>query len=112
ATCEAEVAKWNHVWRSHCKGTWPGAFKSAGLGVENENPRVLRNSSAAAVGAFAQLLTPAEASLLRPTQINLLLYYFVIRKAAGGLRPIGEMPTLVRLWEVARFNLVSQWTAQ
>ncbi|CAK0875010.1 unnamed protein product [Prorocentrum cordatum] len=71
-----------------------GRFKErTGLGVENWNPRVLRHSSAAAVDAFAQLLMTVEASPLWLAQINLLVD-FRIPKAAGGLRPIGKMPTL------------------
>ena len=80
-----------------------------GLGVENWNPRVLRPCSQEALAAFAQLLMTVEASLLWPAQVHLLIY-FMIPKLGGGLRPIGKMPTLVRLWETARFPLVAAWT--
>ena len=57
------------------------------------------------------LLHKVEASLVWPSQVALLIY-LLIPKAESGTRPIGKMPTLVRLWEAARFPLVARWLRQ
>ena len=37
------------------------------------------------------------------------VYYFLIPKLGGGLRPIGLLPSLVRIWERMRRPIVSAW---
>jgi len=79
-----------------------------GLGVDSINPRVYGQATGEAREAVAMVLNQAERSLCWPQQINLLVYFMLV-KPEGGLRGIAKLPSLIRLWEKIRYPLVARW---
>ena len=49
-----------------------------------------------------------EDSILWPNQ-TAWIFYFLIPKLTGGLRPIGLMASLVRTWERMRRPVMQEW---
>ena len=77
-------------------------FKTGtGLGSDVFRPRWLCWLSNDLLDLFARILTSVEALGVWPGMVNLILVA-QIPKSDGGRRPIGLLPTLVRVWEKAR----------
>ena len=82
--------------------------KSTGLGCDTLRPRWLCWLSGELLDVFARFLTAIEKLGRWPDLISVLLIS-QIPKADGGRRPIGLLPTLVRVWEKARKPCMEAW---
>eukprot|EP00973_Karenia_brevis_P025146 3467985-Karenia_brevis.AAC.1 len=81
-----------------------------GLGADNISPRAFCRLSAQALVALAVLFTAFEKHGRWCDTLNLVLIV-LLPKAAGGFRPIGLFPTLIRVWMRARYGLAKAWQA-
>ena len=63
-----------------------------------------------ALACFASLLHNLEEGADFPQGQETTLYY-QMQKPSGGLRGIGLLPELVRIWERARKPVAEQWQA-
>ena len=82
-----------------------------GVGMDNIAPRALTRLSAEAIQALAHLLRQLE-KLGHWTDALDLVLIVLIPKADGGLRPIGLLPTVIRVWSRARAILARTWRQQ
>ena len=57
---------------------------------------------------YTDLLNDVERTLTWPSQIQTLIN-FLVSKRPTGERPIGLMPSIVRVWERARKPILDQW---
>ena len=57
---------------------------------------------------YTDLLIDVERTLTWPEQIQTLVY-FLVPKTPTGERPIGLMPSIVRVWERMRKPILDQW---
>ena len=90
--------------RSICK-----AYKQhTGLGVDQWHPRHWSWLSDAALEALDSNLRLAEVRDRWPYQVWATLI-FLVNKEDGGGRPLGLLPTPIRVWEVARDPLMREW---
>ena len=71
-----------------------------GLGMDNIAPKALGRLSRAAMEALAHLLGQLE-HLGQWTEALDLVLIVLLPKADGGLRPIGLLPTVIRVWSRA-----------
>ena len=81
-----------------------------GLGWDKLHPRAIARCNDAALAALARIFMLAEAVGRWPEQIGIVLVC-LIPKAGGGRRPIGLLPTLIRLWMRVRVSIVRRWQA-
>jgi ribonuclease HI len=79
-----------------------------GLGCDDFHPRWFAWLSAELLDGFAVLLTSLERQGMWPEQLQRILIA-LIPKSDGGRRPIGLLPSLVRVWERIRKPVVAQW---
>ena len=82
-----------------------------GVGMDNIAPRALARLSEESIQALAFLLRQLEA-LGQWTKVLDLVLIVLLPKADGGLRPIGLLPTIIRVWSRARAVLARTWEAQ
>ena len=85
-----------------------GFKRTTGLGVDSFNPRWLCHLSQGLLDGFAALLAAVERVGVWPTALRTLLIS-QIPKGDGGRRPIGLLPTLVRVWEKLRKPVMRSW---
>ena len=136
AILEAEEAQWKEVWH-RLEGKYGTPWREVALdqssdlapitakqikaaaltfsyntavGEDGLHPRAVAFLSDAVVDRYAQVLNTAEADGVWPALVTTNLIH-LIPKAAGGMRPIGVMATLVRLYERVRRSAVAQWRA-
>ena len=128
AAAEAEADKWGTIWeaddkeeqgaerpwmqpimaaeREQLPAICPSDLRAAacafgcstGIGADGLHPRSLAMVSDEAANAVIQLLGLIESSGLWPQRLS-HIWYFLIPKLGGGTRPIGLLPTVVRIWE-------------
>ena len=80
----------------------PSQFKlKTGLGTDFFHPRHVQHISHEGNTCLAKYLQLFEDSAFCPEHAATILFH-LIPKAAGGLRTIGVMPSLLRMWEAAR----------
>ena len=72
-----------------------------GLGCDNMSPRAILRLSPAALETLADILTQLESEGRWAEDMDLVLIV-LLAKPCGGRRPIGLMPTTVRLWSRVR----------
>ena len=75
--------------------------RRTGLGVDSLHPRWFAWLSFPVLDGLAKLLNAAERLGVWPLQVQIILMA-QLPKGDGGWRPIGLLPTLVRLWERVR----------
>ena len=86
-----------------------GSFKpKTGIGVDAVHPSVWSSISGKGKQLFTDLLHDVELTLTWPAQIRTLIY-FLVPKTPTGERPIGLMPSIVRVWERMRKPVMDQW---
>ena len=79
-----------------------GSFKAkTGIGVDAIHPSVWSRISVKGEQLYTDLLNDVERTLTWPAQIQTLIY-FLVPKTPTGERPIGLMPSIVRVWERMR----------
>jgi ribonuclease HI len=84
-------------------------FKTkTGLGSDSLCPIWVTWLSAPLLDAIACLLMNLERLGIWPQQVQQILVA-LIPKADGGRRPIGLLPTIVRIWEKVRRPIMSSW---
>ena len=133
AATEKEADKWAALWEegaayevpqldlahsAHPGTIHPWMIKAAcatfpattGLGVDAIQPRALLRLSDEAIHALCQLLMAIELVGAWPALIRLVLIV-LLPKADGGRRPIGLLPTIVRVWMRARGPIARSWRA-
>ena len=93
--------------RAACKTFQP----ETGLGVDAIQPRALLRLSEVSQQALCRLLMAAELHGEWPELIRTVLIV-LIPKDDGGRRPIGLLPTLVRVWSRIRGPIVRSWRSQ
>ena len=74
-----------------------------GVGTDNISPRALSRLSDEALMALVHLFERLEELGDWSDALNLVLIV-LLPKADGGLRPIGLLPTLIRVWSRARMT--------
>ena len=81
-----------------------------GLGWDQIHPRVLLRCSDELVVALVRILVACESSGSWPVLVGVNMIC-LIPKSSGGLRPIGLMPMVVRLWMRVRLDVARAWQA-
>ena len=84
-----------------CKGRTGRRRPKTGIGVDAIHPSVWSRISDKGKQLFTDLLHDVELTLAWPAQIQTLIY-FLVPKTPTGERPIGLMPSVVRVWERMR----------
>ena len=132
ASVEVEAQKWGSLWGVGGKYTacLDGPFGPppaqllvvhlmiaimsfpvhTGLGCDNVSPRAFARLPEEALLAFARLLMAIELVGSWPTLFRLVLIV-LLPKADGGKRPIGLLPTPIRIWMRARASTARAWEA-
>ncbi len=82
--------------------------ETTGLGIDVISPRHLAWLSDDLLQAVADFLEHLEKAGIWPHQLEQIMFHR-IPKAAGGRRPIGILPTIIRLWERARKPMIDEW---
>ena len=97
-----------HPWivRAACR-SFPA---NTGLGVDAIQPRALLRLSDEAIRALCRLLMAIELYGSWPALVRMVLV-ILLPKPDGGRRPIGLLPTLVRVWMRIRGPVVGKWRA-
>ena len=81
------------------------------MGCDAVPPAAIADLSDLLKEAFACLVNEAETNGAWPEEIATSLIH-LIPKPTGGRRPIGVLPTLVRVWERARKPIVQRWSRE
>ena len=79
-----------------------------GVGVDNVSPRALDRLSDEAIEALISVLHACERTG-KWGECNALVMIVLLPKADGGVRPIGLLPTTVRVWMRARVGVARRW---
>ena len=111
-------------WREHCLYPWAADLprisgtevaraakrfkKNTGLGCDAFRPQWLSWLSDELLDHYARLLMVIESMGCWPQMISVLLIA-QIPKPDGGRRPIGLLPTMVRVWEKLRKPVMESW---
>ena len=82
-----------------------------GVGIDNIAPRALERLSDEALQALASVLNACELNG-NWGQCNALVLTVLLPKADGGLRPVGLLPTAIRIWMRTRTHITRQWGAK
>ncbi len=82
--------------------------EETGLGWDSAHPRALLRLPRFMIDRLVLILMAAELIGHWPRSIALVLIA-LLPKADGGLRPIGLMPMIIRLWTRARRIVAHQW---
>ena len=82
--------------------------RDTGLGSDNISPRALLRLSDEAMEALATLLSKMERTGTWTKELNLVLVV-LLAKPDGGFRPIGLLPTIIRVWMRARTAQIRAW---
>ena len=86
-----------------------GSLKAkTGSGVDAIHPAMWSRVSEKGKQLYTDLLNDVERTLTWPAQIQTLMY-FLVPKTPIGERPIGLMPSIVRVWERMRKPILDQW---
>ena len=98
-TCQVEPMEpitAEEVWKagSHFK-------EHTGVGVDLLHPKLFSTLSRPGAQAVADLLNRVEAERQWPAHQQMLIYLLIL-KPNGKDRPIGLLPSLIRLWETIR----------
>jgi len=80
----------------------------AGLGWDGIHPRAICRLSKSTLEWLVEVLHHCEATGEWPEAIDVVVIA-LLPKSDGGLRPIGLMPFLVRLWTRARKAVSMKW---
>ena len=120
---------WARIWRTHVnelheadrpwevpdheemleRGFRLSSFKpKTGIRVEEIHPSMWSRISEKGKQLHTDLLNDVERTLSWPAQIQTLIY-FLVPKTPTGERPIGLMPSIVRVWERMRKPILDQW---
>ena len=81
------------------------------IGCDNFSPRSIADLSPQLRNCVADFLNVAEQEGRWPEQIATAIIH-LIPKTDGGRRPIGVLPTVVRIWERVRKPIVQAWLRQ
>ena len=128
-----DLVTWREIWERHKETTtapWRGhadegsslpavtaqclrkaarSFKAqTAVGVDGVPPRTVEMLSDELLGVLANLLNSIEESGLWPQSYAVSVLH-LIPKPSGGRRPIGLLPTLIRLWEKTRKEAIREW---
>ena len=83
---------------------------NTGLGWDKLHPRAITRCCDDALAALVRLFILAEMMGRWPDMIGVVLIC-LIPKQDGGRRPIGLLPSLIRLWMKIRLDVVRKWQA-
>ena len=81
------------------------------VGCDGFPPRALADLSTPLRDCIAQFLNLAEQTGKWPSSVEASLIH-LIPKPEGGRRPIGVLPSIVRVWERARKETVQRWVGE
>ena len=82
--------------------------EQTGVGSDGFHPRVWGGLSAEGARTMVNFIKLVEDSMLWPNE-TAWIFYFLIPKLTGGLRPIGLMASFVRTWERMRRPVMQEW---
>ena len=86
-----------------------GSFKAkTGIGVDAIHSSMWSRISEMGEQLYTDLLNDVERTLTWPAHVQTLIY-FLVPKTPTGERPIGLMPSIVRVWELVRKPTLDQW---
>ena len=107
-SCEQALPQISVLMIRQAAATFPA---NTALGWDKLHPRAIARCSDAALEALARIFMLAEALGRWPSQIGIVLIC-LLPKPDGGRRPIGLLPSLIRLWMRIRVTVVGRWQAQ
>ena len=81
---------------------------NTGLGWDKFHPRALARCSDEALLALIRLFLPSEALSRWPVAVGIVVIC-ELPKPDGGRRPIGLLPSVIRLWMRIRLDLIRSW---
>jgi hypothetical protein len=84
---------------------------SVGLGWDKLHPRAIARCSDFVLSMLITLCLLAEASGSWYGSVGIVMVV-LIPKSDGGRRPIGLLPTLIRLWMRVRLEVAQEWVAE
>ena len=132
AAVDKEAEEWAALWQENCDYDipWPqdipslppltaqkirDAAKSfppdTGVGVDNIAPRALTRLSDEALQSLADILNALERHGTWTAAMGPILVV-LLPKTDGGHRPIGLLPTSIRVWMRARAEHATEWEAR
>ena len=79
-----------------------------GLGWDKLHPRAIARCSDEAISALVRILVVAERLGLWPVLVGIVIIC-LLPKPDGGRRPIGLLPSIVRLWMRIRLDVARVW---
>eukprot|EP00973_Karenia_brevis_P063854 8876358-Karenia_brevis.AAC.1 len=82
-----------------------------GLGWDNMHPRAIMRCSAPAILALIRILMLAEICGEWPELIGVVIIC-LLPKPDGGRRPIGLLPSVIRLWMRIRLDIARAWEVE
>ena len=85
--------------------------EGVGLGWDRLHPRALKRIPAALLDELGKIFMAAEKEGTWGSIMGMAITA-LIPKGGGGLRPIGLLPTMVRLWSRIRAGEVQKWEAE
>ena len=89
-----------------------GTFKDeVGLGWDRLHPKALRRLPEGMLTELGKIFKEAEKKGVWGKHIGVVITA-LIPKGGGGWRPIGLLPTLIRLWARVRAGIVQRWEAE
>eukprot|EP00973_Karenia_brevis_P033051 4561206-Karenia_brevis.AAC.1 len=81
---------------------------STGLGWDRLHPRAIARCSDEAILALIRILVLAEIVGHWPDLVGIIIIC-LLPKPDGGRRPIGLLPSVIRLWMRVRLNVAREW---
>ena len=79
-----------------------------GLGWDGIHPRAILRLSDETLEWLADVLRHCETTVTWPDEVSIVIIA-LLPKTDGGLRPIGLVPLMPRLWRRARKHVVDEW---
>ena len=84
--------------------------RGTGLGCDLIHPFWIAYCSDDLISALALLMLAVEQTGILPDPFWIKI--FLARKLSGGWRPIGLLPTFIRVWEAVREGQVQEWASK
>jgi len=103
-----ELAELPELTAEDLRGVGRGFKQRTGIGADALQPCSFALLSEEGRIAFLRMFSLIESTGMWPRRLS-HVWYFLIPKPGGGLRPIGLLPSTVRIWERLRRPVMHQW---
>ena len=88
-----------------------GFKKQTGLGVGQWHPRLWATGGAEGIERIISVFDAVEDGAPWPSSQSDILFYNTPKAEGGGMRCLGLLPEVVRLWEKCRRPIIAKWEA-